>query len=159
VLLAAFERLQARVPELHVLLTGPARGFVRQGLERLGIPYRHVLASSRADLARAYHALDVYLVASRQEGGPKAVLEAMATGVPLVSTRVGQATELVEHGVNGWLVAVEDADALAEWAVVTRDGAGAPLRLHARETAERHALERFDGRWAALLDGFVEPPR
>ena len=41
--------------------------------------------------ARAYHAVDVCLVTSRQEGGPKAVLESMAAGVPLVTTRVGQA--------------------------------------------------------------------
>ena len=41
------------------------------------------------------------LVASRDEGGPRAVLESMATGVPLVTTRVGQAADLVEHGVNG----------------------------------------------------------
>ena len=100
-----------------MLLTGPARGYVRRELERLGIPYRHVSARSRDELARAYHALDVYLVASRQEGGPKAVLEAMAAGVPLVSTRVGQAQELVEHGIDGWLVDVEDAEGLAEWAV------------------------------------------
>ncbi|HEU0246189.1 MAG TPA: glycosyltransferase, partial [Gaiellaceae bacterium] len=90
VLVAALERLRADSPDLFVLLTGPARGFVRRELERIGVPYRHVLARDRAELERAYHALDVYVVASRQEGGPKAVLESMATGVPLVSTRVGQ---------------------------------------------------------------------
>ena len=77
------------------------------------IPYRHVLARTRAELGRAYHALDLYLVPSRQEGGPKAILEAMATGVPLVTTRVGQAQELVDDGRNGLIVDVEDSDALA----------------------------------------------
>ena len=43
VLLAVAERVAEQVPELHVLLTGPARGYVRAGLERLGIPYRHAL--------------------------------------------------------------------------------------------------------------------
>jgi glycosyltransferase involved in cell wall biosynthesis len=159
ILVSALERIRDRVPDLVVLLTGPARGYVRVALEGLGIPYRHVLAGSRAELARAYHALDVYLVASRQEGGPKAVLESMAAGVPLVSTRVGQATELVEHGRNGWLVDVEDAEALAEYAVGVHDGAGAALREAGRSTAEAYPLERLDPRWAELLAGFVERPR
>ena len=158
VLVDALERLHTAAPELVVLLTGPARGYVRRELERLGIPYQHVVAGSRAELARAYHALDVYLVTSRQEGGPKAVLESMATGVPLVTTRVGQASELVEHGRNGLLVDVEDVEAITDWAGRVRevgsfvDG----LRRAGRETAEAYAYERLDGLWAALLDGFVE---
>jgi glycosyltransferase involved in cell wall biosynthesis len=157
VLVSALERLRAAAPELHVLLTGPARGYVRHELERLGIPYRHVLARTRAELGRAYHALDVYLVTSRQEGGPKAVLEAMATGVPLVTTRVGQAQELVEHGRNGLLADVEDVDALAGHAArVLGDAAlAASLREAGRATAERYALENLDHEWAPLFEGFV----
>jgi glycosyltransferase involved in cell wall biosynthesis len=157
VLVAALERLQALAPELAVLLTGPARGYVRGELDRLGIPHTHLLIRSRDELARAYQALDVYLVASRQEGGPKATFEAMASGVPLVTTRVGQAQELVEHGRNGLLVEVEDAEGLAGWAARVRDDPDLTVALRAagRVTAEEHALERLDPSWAALLDGFV----
>jgi glycosyltransferase involved in cell wall biosynthesis len=157
VLVEALERLRELVPELAVLLTGPARGYVRRRLEQLGIPHRHVLARSRTELARAYHALDVYLVASRQEGGPKGVLEAMATGVPLVSTRVGQATDLVQDGRNGWLVEVEDAEALAERAAEVGGGDGA-VQTAGRATAEAYARERLDGAWDQLLEGFVMRP-
>ena len=156
VLVRALERLRDLAPELHVLLTGPARGYVRGELERLGIPHVHRLARSREELAAAYHALDVYLVASRQEGGPKAVLEAMATGVPVVSTRVGQAQEMIEDGVDGWLVEIEDVEALAGRAAAVRDGAPAPFRDAAHAKAERFALERLDPLWARLLDGFVD---
>ena len=157
VLVATLERLRGSVPELFVLLTGPARGFVRRGLERLGIPNRHVYLDSRDGLATAYHALDVQLVASRQEGGPKAALEAMATGVPLVSTRVGQAAELVHDRENGLLADVEDVEGLAEAVTRLRDDAAFAERLRAagRLTAEAHADERLDARWAKLLDGFV----
>jgi len=155
VLVRALERLRDLVPELHVLLTGPARGYVRGALERLGIPRVHRVARSREELAHAYHALDVYLVASRQEGGPKALLEAMATGVPVVSTRVGQAQDVIEDGIDGWLVEVEDAEALASRAAAVRDGVPAGLRDAARAKAERFALERLDPLWASLLDGFV----
>ena len=156
VLVSALRNLQPRVPGLFALLTGPARGYIRRELESMGIPYRHVPARARRDLARAYHALDVYIVSSRQEGGPKALLEAMAAGTPLVSTRVGQAGEIVEHGRNGWLVDTEDAEGLAGWAARIADGAPEGLCEAARTTAERYALDQLDGQWATLLDGFVE---
>ena len=160
VLLAALRGLRDAIPELFVLLTGPARGFVRRGLERTGIPYLHVNARSRAELARAYHALDAYVVASRQEGGPKAVLESLATGAPLVSTRVGQAPDVVADGVTGLLVDVGDDEALAAALVRLRDdpALGAGFRAAGRDTAENYAHERLDPLWAALLEGFVTRP-
>jgi glycosyltransferase involved in cell wall biosynthesis len=158
------ERLHERVPELVVLLVGPARGYVRRELERLDISYRHVLAGSRDEVARAYHALDTYLVTSRQEGGPKAVLESMAAGVPLVTTRVGQAQELVEHGGNGLLADVDDVEALVEAVVAVRADGGLreSLRAAGRVTAEQHAHARLDSAWAGLFEGWgeiVEPGR
>ena len=161
VFVAVVQRLRERIPELAVLLTGPARGYVLGELARLGIPCMHVVAGSRAELARAYHALDAYVVGSRQEGGPKAALESMAAGVPLVSTRVGQAQELVDDGSNGLLCDVEDVEALAAAALRVADDALLRERLRAggRTTAERYALERLDPLWEELLDGFVERGR
>ena len=156
VLVAALERVRAEVGALHVLLTGPARGYVRRALEGRGIPHTHALAADRAELGRAYRGLDVYLVASRQEGGPKSVLEAMASGVPLVSTRVGQAQDLVEDGWNGWLADVDDAARLSELVVAVRTGVDEDVIAAGRATAEAHALERLDALWASLLEGFVE---
>ncbi len=157
VLVASLEAVRARAPELVVLLTGPARGFVRNELDRIGVPYRHVLARSREELARAYHALDAYIVPSRQEGGPKGLLEAMATGVPLVTTRVGQAQELVEDGRNGLLVDVEDAEAIADAVLRLRDdwAVGEAMTAAGRDTAEQYAYERLDSAWEQFLDGFV----
>ena len=157
VLVAVLERVRAQAPELHVLLTGPARGYVRRELERLRIPYRHLLADGPEDLARAYHALDAYVVPSRQEGGPKGVLEAMASGVPLATTRVGQAQEIVEDRRNGILVDVADSEALAEGVLRIRDDSGlrAALAAEGRATAERFSHERLDAEWGALLEGFV----
>jgi glycosyltransferase involved in cell wall biosynthesis len=159
VLLAALERLRDEVPDLLVLLTGPARGYTIRGLERLGVPYRHVLLPDAGGVAEAYRALDVCLVASRDEGGPKAVLESMATGVPVVTTRVGQAADLVRNGENGFLVDVEDAEGVAASTVRV---AGAPpeeldgIVRAGRETAAACSYEALRPRWQALLHGFVE---
>jgi glycosyltransferase involved in cell wall biosynthesis len=157
VLLSVLSRLRNEVPELFVLLTGPARGFIRRGLERLGVPYRHVAASSRTELAGAYHALDVYAVTSRQEGGPKALLESLSAGVPLVTTRVGQVSEVVDGEGVALVTDPEDVDALV--AAVVRVYCDAELRTAVRDAgrpvAERFALERLDPLWRTLFDGFV----
>jgi glycosyltransferase involved in cell wall biosynthesis len=161
VLLAAVERLRARVPELVVLLTGPARGYVRSGLESLGIPHRHVLLPHVDAVAQAYDAIDVCLVTSRDEGGPRAVLESMATGAPLVSTRVGQAADLVRHGANGWLVEVGDVEGVVEGAVHVAEATDEELgrvRAAARATAEESSYVALRPRWRDLLASFVELP-
>ena len=161
VFLAVVERLRARIPEIAVLLTGPARGYVKAGLERLGIAYRHVLLPDIDSVARAYEAIDVCLVTSRDEGGPRAVLEAMATGVPLVSTRVGQAADLVTHDENGWLVPIEDVDGIVDSTCHVFEAAAEELervRLAGRATAERNSYVALRPRWRDLLDGFVELP-
>jgi glycosyltransferase involved in cell wall biosynthesis len=151
VLVEAMRQLQERVPELHVLLSGPARGFVRRGLEAAGIPYVHRRLERYEEIARLYAALDAYVVPSRQEGGPKGVLEAMASGVPVVSTRVGQAAEIIRDGENGWLVDVEDAEGLAErLAAVDRSTVAAGL-----ETARANAYDAQLPLWRAFFDGFV----
>lgn len=158
VLVVVLDRLKTQFSELVVLLTGPARGYVQGELQRRGIAYRHVLADSRSELARAYHAIDLYIVASRQEGGPKAVLESMATGIPLVTTRVGQAQEIVDDGRNALLADAEDVETLVGLASrIGEDGAlRERLRSEGRATAESYAHERLDTAWAKLFDGFVE---
>jgi glycosyltransferase involved in cell wall biosynthesis len=160
-LVATLARVREAVPELFVLLTGPARGYVRRELGRLRIPSAHRYLQSRDELAGAYHALDVCLVTSRQEGGPKAVLESMASGVPLVTTRVGQAAELVVHEDNGLLADVDDVEALAACVLRVHDDVAlrSKLRARGRPTAEAHADERLDPRWARLLAGFVDRAR
>jgi glycosyltransferase involved in cell wall biosynthesis len=152
VLLEALEKVRERVPELHVLLSGPARGFVKRGLDEAGIAYVHRRLERYGDIATLYAALDVYVVPSRQEGGPNGVLESMASGVPVVSTRVGQAQELVRDGENGWLVDVDDADALAARVVAaTRDVVDAGLA-----TARANAYDAQLPLWRAFFDGFVD---
>jgi glycosyltransferase involved in cell wall biosynthesis len=155
VLVAALERVAAEMDRLHVLLTGPARGYVRSELTRRDIPYRHVLAKDRTELARAYQALDVYVVASRQEGGPKGALESLASGVPLVTTRVGQAQEIVADGRNALVVDVDDPEAIAAAVARLHDDRelGESLAAAGRVTAEGYAYTRLDTAWDALLAG------
>ncbi len=161
VLLEVASRLRERVPEIVFLLTGPSRGYVRAGLERLGVPFRHVLLPDIDAVAQAYEAIDLCIVTSRDEGGPRAVLEAMATGVPLVTTAVGQALELVRHEENGWMVEVEDVDGLVGWAAHVATASADDLEDVLRAgfaTAAENSYEALRPRWRELLRGFVAMP-
>jgi glycosyltransferase involved in cell wall biosynthesis len=158
VLVEALCLARQEIDDLMVLLTGPARGYVRRELERRGVPHVHRLLPDRDSLASAFHALDGYLIASRQEGGPKGVLESMASGVPLVTTRVGQAPDLVVDGDNGILVDVDDAQALAAGLVRLRSDPelAGRFREAGRAVAERMSYDALAPRWETLLDGFAE---
>jgi len=108
--------LKSKIPDLFVLLSGPARGYVKAGLEKKGIPYQHHFLENYQDIGSLYHCLDLYMVTSREEGGPKSILESMASGVPIVTTCVGQAMDIVRHGENGWMVNSDNIDGLADCA-------------------------------------------
>ena len=157
VLVDVFARLRARVPELHVLLSGPARGYVKAQLDALGIPYVHRFVEHYPEIGSLYAALDAYVVTSRQEGGPKGVLEAMAAGVPLVSTRVGQAPELVVDGENGWLADVEDVETIVDRLTAIAEGGEtlAPVVASGRATAVANSYDAQLPLWRAFFEGFV----
>ena len=131
--------------DVFVLLTGPARGFVKRGLEAIDVPFAHHYAKSREELAKCYHALDIYLVTSREEGGPMALMESMSSHVPVVSTRVGMAPDLIRDGVTGALVDGWEAREIAARAMTIL---GLPDRAGAMKTAAREAVKVTD--WSVV---------
>jgi glycosyltransferase involved in cell wall biosynthesis len=97
-----------------------------------------------------YQSLDVYVCASRNEGTPNPCLEAAACGVPIVTTRVGNMPELIEHGRNGFFVERDVRDIEAKLTVL-RDDAG--LR-RAMSDAIRRSVEPWD--WDHQAGNFRE---
>lgn len=92
-----------------------------------------------------YLEASVFVMPSLSEAFGVALLEAMASGVPVVATRVGGIPELVEHGVNGLLVEPNDPDALAEalLAVLENADMAAHLGRQGRITAQRFGIEQM----------------
>jgi glycosyltransferase involved in cell wall biosynthesis len=84
---------------------------------------------------------DLFVLPSRTEGFPLATLEAMASGVPVVASRVGGIPEQISHLEHGVLVPSEDAEALADWIVRLHDDAA--LRSKIAAAARRRAREEF----------------
>jgi glycosyltransferase involved in cell wall biosynthesis len=108
-------RIAQRSP--HALFLVAGGGELQGDLERqaaaLGIAGRVRFLGWRRDLATIYGATDVFALTSRNEGTPVALIEAMAAGVPGVSTDVGGVPDVVRDPSLGRLVAPDDPEALA----------------------------------------------
>jgi glycosyltransferase involved in cell wall biosynthesis len=147
----AFLAARAQDPRLHLCLAGggPEEGALR---ERLG-EHATFLGWLEGDaLARAYAGADLFLFASRTDTFGQVLLEAQASGLPLVAVAEGGPCSIVEDGVTG-LLRPPDADALAK---ALLDLARAPLlrqRLAQRalEAVRERTWERSLGR---LADGY-----
>ncbi|MFH0812519.1 MAG: glycosyltransferase family 4 protein [Pseudomonadota bacterium] len=94
---------------------------------------------SQEEMVTFYQGLDAYICASRTEGGPHPILEALSCGIPVISTRVGVAPELIEQGVNGMLVE-RIVPAIREAIVYLRDNRDLRVEMgkQARKTIEEN---------------------
>jgi glycosyltransferase involved in cell wall biosynthesis len=108
-------RALARLPDVHAMIigAGPEEHALRLLAEELGIQERVALLGWRDDAVRLVATSAVFVLPSRTEASPVAVLEAMAASIPVVATDVGSVSELVIDGETGLLVQPDDADALA----------------------------------------------
>jgi glycosyltransferase involved in cell wall biosynthesis len=115
-----------RVPSSRFLITGEAlypayrdyRRRLEDQAERMGLAAKVIFTGERRDPAETLAALDIFVLPSRSEGFGRANLEAMAAGLPVVSTDVGGIPEVVIDGETGLLVPPNRPRALAE-AIVT----------------------------------------
>lgn len=136
---------------LFVLLLGPARGYVKKELDNRHIPYKHIFLKNYLEIPKYYNALDLYLVTSRDEGGPKSIVESMATGVPIVSTRVGMAPDIIKDGYNGYLADVEDVEMLTEKVSKVLDDGNM-----AKKMAENGLITVEDYSWKEIAHRYYE---
>jgi len=105
--------LRARM-KLVVIGDGPLREPALQLLAGHGLGGQAWLPGQRGDNAELLRCLDLFVLPSQAEGISNTLLEAMATGLPVLATDVGGNPELVADGVTGTLVAANDAEAMAQ---------------------------------------------
>jgi glycosyltransferase involved in cell wall biosynthesis len=149
VLAEALEKIAKQIP-VFALIPGPSRGYLQKRLAKAGIPSFNPGHIRVDGLAKLYHALDLYVSPSRDEGGPAGLMEAMASGVAVVSTRSGIAPDLFEDGKNGILVEVDDALGLAQACVELANDASKRARV-AENGAK--AIQELD--WDVLIDRYI----
>ncbi|MGZ8635202.1 MAG: glycosyltransferase family 4 protein [Solirubrobacteraceae bacterium] len=143
----ALPALAPRPYSLAFIGGGGEQPRVEQQLDALGVRDRVEMLGERHDVADLLAAADVFVLASRSEGAPLSILEAMAAGLPVVASDVGGVAELVADGETGLLVTPGDPAAVASALAAAREDA---TRLGA---AGRHLIEeRFT--LEAMVDGY-----
>jgi len=138
------EQLVARHADAVILLVGD--GELRADLEaqakRLGLGSHVRFLGWRRDLATIYAATDVFALTSRNEGTPVALIEAMASAVPGVSTDVGGVRDVILDPTMGVRVPLDDTPAFAD--NVLRLLSEPVRRAEMGARGQRHVLDRFD---------------
>jgi glycosyltransferase involved in cell wall biosynthesis len=143
-LLEAFASGPAQNPRVHLVLagSGPTKLETRKQADALQISDRVHFLGLRDDIAKLLGASDVFVLASEYEGNPLAVMEAMACGIPVVSTGVGGVPELVRNGREGIIVPPGDRDALANALIFMIDHENERRAMGAK--ALERATKQFD---------------
>ena len=144
VFLRAWPLLQTRGAEAHGVIVGegPMQAEMVRLAGELGLRERVHFLGLREDMPALYNELDIVVSSSHSEAMPLALMEAMASGLPVVATRVGGVPELVAQGRTGWLVAPGDFNDIAARCAALLADAG--LRRAMGERGRQRAVERFD---------------
>jgi sugar transferase (PEP-CTERM/EpsH1 system associated) len=164
----AFARLVSDVPgaeqrlRLVMIGDGPLRERVRALLANAGLEHLAWLPGELDDVARIMRSFDLFVLPSLAEGISNTILEAMASGLPVLATDVGGNPELIEPGVTGSLVPRNDPDSMARAMRAYTESAELCRRQgsNARRTIERRfGMEVMAGEYMALYDGMLGDKR
>lgn len=149
-LLKAFAQGPASDQRAHLVLIGD--GALRKQLgtqaEGLGLARRTHFLGLRTDIPEVLSAMDAFVLSSDYEGNPLSVMEAMASGLPIVSTAVGGVPDLFENGKEGILVLPGDAQELSNSMMsllqspVARQSLGTAAARRAREIFDTSGMIR-----------------
>jgi glycosyltransferase involved in cell wall biosynthesis len=162
-LIRAFADVRSQVPgaQLVIVGDGPEREALRGQIEQLGLVGAVHLAGEQRDIPSLLRAFDVFALPSKAEGTSMSVLEAMASGVPVVASAVGGTPALLDDGRCGLLVPPNDVPALATALVrVLTDKEGRQqLAAAARARAVTvYAEDRVVDRYVALYEAAAGLP-
>lgn len=138
---------------LLMVLGGNAQTIARARAqaESLGVAERVFLAGPQFDLPRFFASADMFVLPSAYESSGLVLMEALASGVPVLTTEVGFAPELVHDGVNGYLLP-RDPKAFADRMEELAAADAGPWRERARASAEAHGWRSTAEKYVDLLE-------
>ena len=150
VAIKAFAKVYKAIPNAKLLLVGEKNSSeycqkICDQVEQYGLESSVIFTGSRSDIPEILKASDMFILPSRSEGTPAALVEAMAVGLPCVATETGGIPEVIEHGKNGLMFRREDADDLAEMilSVISDTDLQSQLSKMAQENLHKFAIENY----------------
>ncbi len=150
-------------PQVYVVFVGdgPTRAALDAAVAALPDPGRALVLGRRMDVARLLPAFDAFCLSSKSEGLPLVVPEAMAAGLPVVSTAVGGIPAVVDDGETGFLTAVDEVELRDRLRRLIDDPTRArTMGARAREVAlERYSAERMTDDYMVLYERAVKEQR
>jgi len=155
--LRAFARVQARFPEATLTLVGSGSQESALRREVTQLQLENVTFAGRvapSEIHNYYANADIYVQAPSIDNMPLSLLEAFASGLPVVSTGVGGVPSILRHGVDGLLVAEDDASSLADRVIELLGDAALVRRLTASAYGTLSAYE-----WPVVRDGWLHAYR
>jgi L-malate glycosyltransferase len=161
IFLEAVRLASLRMPALKAVVVGdgPLRTFLRQQADALGLAERVYFAGQQVEVENWYRRSRVFVLTSDSEGLSLAMLEAMACGLPVVVSDVGDLGDMVESGITGELVPRRDVQAFADAFVNALSGEERWRRMsvQAQAMAQRVTVEALHPRWQTVICGSAAP--
>lgn len=162
-LIPAARKLLQDDPSLGFILfgEGPLGKKLAREITSAGLEGQFILGGFRADLDFFLPFCDLLVLPSYREGLPNVILEAFAAGVPVVATAVGGTPEIVEEGVNGYLVPAGDSSLLGRRIgdLLCSEAARKAMGARGRQTVERNfSFEAHSRRYQQLFQELIGPP-
>lgn len=158
-LLAAFSDIAKKYPQYQLVIYGEGseREVLEQEAQRLGIENQVVFEGKVADLHERMKSAELFVLSSDYEGMPNALIEAMCLGLPVISTKVSGATDLIEDGKNGLLVERKDRKALAEAMerLIMEEAFRTQLAFEAAKLSEQLLPEVILKQWLEMIGRIV----
>ena len=154
-----FYGIQQKLPAKLIMVgDGPEREIADQLCKDLGIKSKVLFLGNTSDIDRILCFTDLFLLPSASESFGLSALEAMAAGVPVVSSNTGGLPEVNEEGVSGYLCPIGDVKAMAEKAIyILEDKARlAQFKQNARKVAERFDEDRIVPMYEALYYSAID---
>jgi glycosyltransferase involved in cell wall biosynthesis len=141
-------------PQAYFLIIGdgPLAAELKAQSERLDVASHTFFVGRRSDVDELFGCMDLFVSSSLWEGIPTVILEAMASEVPVLATSIPGTSELVHHGVNGWLVPAEEPQALSKGIshLLNSPTLRQELVIHAQETVQNYSIKSIAEKYEQL---------
>ncbi|MBW3018940.1 glycosyltransferase family 4 protein [Candidatus Woesearchaeota archaeon] len=144
IILKTLSRIKERNFKMIIVGDGPQRKEYEKMALRLGLQNKVIFTGFRKDVKNFYRSADIFFFPSRGEGLAGAIMEAMASGLPIVSSRIPCTIDLVKHGENGFLC-TDNYQQQLEYLLDQRTNMG---------RTSKNLIERFS--WARSLKSFMQ---